>query len=298
MPSIVVSVGGSTPTVLLPGDLIGRSPTAALCLDDPRISEVHAYVSLRGGELFLLGLRGRLGVDGQVVRKLALRAGTRVDLARDLTLHIEQVALPDRVLAIEGDGLPRQALEGTCSLVFDPEPSLQPGAVPGASLQLWTHQGVWRCRPRGGTAAEVTPGQTWTLEERTFRAAWVPVSTSGATPTASVGRLRPPLVVRARYDSVTFERDDEIALVLSGRNAQLMSELIAFDGPVRWETLAGEIWGRDADPRSHRPKLDVTLGRLRRQLAAVGLPRDLVRSDGSGHLELVLEPRDRVIAEL
>lgn len=40
-----------------PGDLIGRLPGAALQIADPRVSEAHAMVSLRAGELVLLALR-------------------------------------------------------------------------------------------------------------------------------------------------------------------------------------------------------------------------------------------------
>jgi len=299
LPSAVVALEGTGgTTVLLPGDLIGRSATAALSIDDPRISEVHAYLSLRGGQLVLLALRGRLGVDGKVVRRVPLRAGLKVQLARDLALHCRGVHLPDRVLAIEGDGLPRQVLEGTCSLVFDPDPTLEPGYVSHAPLQLWTHDGTWRARLRDGDIRQVSPDQSWTFGERSFRPVWVPVDATGTTPTEAAGRLRPPLVLRARYDSVQIERDDEVILLLSGRSAQVLSELIAFDGPVRWETLAAEIWGRTQDPVSLRPKLDVTVGRLRRKLASAGLPTDMVHSDGCGHLQLVLEPRDRVHAEL
>ena len=50
--------------LLGPGDLIGRSPTAALHIDDPRISEAHSMVSLRGSQLKLLALRGRHSVYG------------------------------------------------------------------------------------------------------------------------------------------------------------------------------------------------------------------------------------------
>lgn len=299
LPSAVVTLDGAPgSTVLLPGDLIGRSSTAALCIDDPRVSEVHAYLSLRGGQLVLLALRGRLGVEGQVVRRVPLRGGLQVDLARDFSLQIVSVHLPNRVLALEGDGLPRQVLEGTCSLLFDPEPTLEPGYVSHAPLQLWTHDGTWRARLRDGGTQKVQAEQRWTFGGRTFRPVWVPVDVTGSTPTEGAGRLRPPLVLRARYDSVQIERDDEVVLVVSGRGAQLLSELIAFDGPVRWETLAAEIWGRTSDPASLRPKLDVTVGRLRRKLASAGLPTGMVYSDGCGHLQLVLEPRDRVHADL
>ena len=56
---------------LIPGDLIGRMHTAALHLDDGRVSEAHAMVSLRDGSLRLLSLRG-----GFSVGRGSRRAGT------------------------------------------------------------------------------------------------------------------------------------------------------------------------------------------------------------------------------
>ena len=48
-----------------PGDLIGRTPSAAAVIDDPRIAEAHAFVSLRHGELHLLSLRRMVVVAGK-----------------------------------------------------------------------------------------------------------------------------------------------------------------------------------------------------------------------------------------
>lgn len=44
-----------TEWLLGPGDRIGRLASAALTIDDARVSEAHAMISLRGGELRLLG---------------------------------------------------------------------------------------------------------------------------------------------------------------------------------------------------------------------------------------------------
>lgn len=298
LPSCVVDVPGAGQVLLLPGDLIGRSEAATLVVDDPRVSEVHAYVSLRGGQLVLLGLRGRLGLDGQIVTEVVLAPGQRIALARDFEIAVRGVTLPDRVLALEGDGLPRQILAGTCALVLDPEPSLAPGYFADAPLQLWRHGERWRARAGKGDATTVEPGQSWRIAGRTFTAVTVHLHDAGARPTASTGRLESPLHLVARYDSVHIARDGEVALVLGGRAAQLVSELVAFAGPVYWSTLAGEIWGSNEDPQSLRAKLDVTLRRLRDKLAASDLRRDLVRNDGSGNVELVLQPGDTVSAEL
>jgi len=58
-----------------PGDVIGRSDRAALCLSEPYISEAHAMVSLRSGELKLLSLRGPFSGDGQPPSQAPLPGG-------------------------------------------------------------------------------------------------------------------------------------------------------------------------------------------------------------------------------
>ena len=67
------------------GDLIGRLGTAALHLDDARISEAHAMISLRGEELKLLALRGRFAVGNKPLSGLTLAEGQRISFARGLT---------------------------------------------------------------------------------------------------------------------------------------------------------------------------------------------------------------------
>ena len=82
-------------------------------------------------------------------------------------------------------------------------------------------------------------------------------------------------------------------MALSGIGARIISELVACDGPVSWEVLAAMIW-RDADGTDLRGRWDVALARLRRKLIESDLRRDLVRSDGAGHLELFLTEHDGV----
>ncbi len=53
-----------------------------MSLDDPRISEAHALLSLRGGALHLLSLRRMIAVDGKPVSGVELRRGLVVALAR------------------------------------------------------------------------------------------------------------------------------------------------------------------------------------------------------------------------
>ena len=74
-------MAASARVTLVPGDLVGRIWSAALRLDDPGVSEAHALVSLRGEELWLLGLRGRFLVEGQPRTEVAMAPGMRVRLS-------------------------------------------------------------------------------------------------------------------------------------------------------------------------------------------------------------------------
>ncbi len=73
------------------GGLIGRAATAQLRLDDPSVSEAHALVSLRGRELRVLALRGRVLVNDAPVAEATLRARQRVGLGPNVVLVVEEV---------------------------------------------------------------------------------------------------------------------------------------------------------------------------------------------------------------
>ena len=85
--------------------MIGRVWSAALVLDDPRISEAHALVSLRNRSLRLMALRGALTVDGRDVDSVTLAPGLRVELADGVSLTVEAVELPTHSLVLCGAAL-------------------------------------------------------------------------------------------------------------------------------------------------------------------------------------------------
>jgi hypothetical protein len=275
------------------GDVIGRLWSAALQLNDARISEAHALISLRGDALMLLALRGRLAVAGKQSSSVTLVPGLQVHLARDLALQVAEVELPTRVLALEGDGLPRQVLNGVCSLRTNPRPELVPRYQSGAAAHIWSDGDQWRVRTPEGEL-EVQPDTTFAVNGRTFRAVAVDLATANATATRVRGTLQAPLRVVAQYDTVHVLRQDEAGLALSGLGARVISELVAFDGPVGWQVLAREIWPDEEDAPALRRKLDVTLARLRKKLRLAGVRTDLVRADGFGHFELFLYDGDHV----
>lgn len=275
------------------GDLIGRLWSAALSLPDARISEAHAMVSLRGQELQLLPLRGRFTVDDRRVPSVVLEPGQRITLAEGLDLVVEGLSLPAAVFAVEGEGLTRVAVSGVCSLLTRPRPELVPRLVPEAAAHIWGDGEGW-CLTMDGVSRPLHVGDVWTLDGREFRAVSLPLSSGGRTATRLDPSASRPLRLVAQFDSVHIHGGAGEPLALSGRAARLVCEVVAFDGPVPWEVLAGELWPEEDDTHLLRHKLDVTLSRLRSRLRDAGIRPDLIRSDGFGKVELFLHEGDRV----
>lgn len=275
------------------GDLIGRLWSAALSIPDARVSEAHAMVSLRGQELKLMALRGRFAVAGKPSASVALEVGQRILLAEGLELLVDEVSLPAAVFAVEGDGLPRVAVTGVCSLLTRPRPELVPRLVPGAPAHLWGDGEGW-CLSINGATRPVKPGDTWEVDGRRFAAVALALDTGGRTATRLDGGVARVVRIVTHFDTAHLYPDGGEALALSGLAARVLSEVVAFAGPVPWEVLSRELWPDEDDVHLLRHKLDVTLSRLRSRLREGGVRPDLVRSDGFGNVELFLHDGDHV----
>lgn len=292
-----LSIAGGGSYALGPGDFIGRLAIAAMPLDDGRISEAHAMVSLRGRELKLLALRGQFAVDGQVCEQVVLRPGLVIEPAPGLQLVVDEVRLPEEVLALEGEGLPRQILTGTVSITTKPTVRLWPRYRDDAEAYVWDNGESWRVRIGDGAARELTPGRELKVAGKVLRVVAVALGEAGGTPTRLDGALRPALHIIARYDTVHIHVEGRPALVLDGISARIVSELAELGGPASWDVLAGEIWKGDDDRMSLRSRWDVALTRLRRKLREGRVRPDLVRAGGTGQVELLLYPEDRLERE-
>ncbi|MCO4764417.1 MAG: hypothetical protein KC502_23095 [Myxococcales bacterium] len=284
---------GSTST-LSPGDFIGRLGNAALHLDDGRISEAHAMVSLRGQELKLLSLRGLFAVGGQPVKEAVLRPGLVIEPARGLRLEVVDVVLPELVLAIEGQGLPRQLLSGATSLFLTPKPRLLPRYKGEADAHIWNTGEGWRLRIGTDDAVSLSPGQVFELRGVPFLAVGVSLEQAARQETRLDGAVQLPLRIVASYDTVHVHRLGLSALALDGISARIVSELVAVGGPASWQVIAQEIWRHEDDRGQLRRKWDVNLARLRRKLRVAGVRDDLLRSGGTGQVELLLYDGDQV----
>lgn len=279
------------------GDLIGRLWTAGLVLDDPRVSEAHALVSLRGGDLMLLSLRRLFAVNGKPVSEVVLRAGMRVALAEGLALEVEAVCLPEAVLWLEGPGLVATALPGVCSLRLTPRVELVNSHVAGADAWIWSTGLDWRLRLGTEPDRPLRPDEPFEIQGQHFRARLRPLAESGHENTRQEGGVHNPMRLVARYDSVQIHRPGQPVHVVSGTPGRILSELVAMGGLVEWLVVGQQIWPDESDEWLLRRKWDVNLGRLRQKLRDGHVRADLLRADGLGHIELVLYEGDELTDE-
>jgi len=259
-------------------------------LDDPRVSEAHAMVSLRGRQLKLLALRGRIWQRGATVSSLVLEAGATFSLGHGLDFVVQAITLPQSVLGVEGPGLARQALGGVASIYVRPTPQLVPGFAEDADGVLWGEDDLWFFRPTAGEQSAVGPGDTRDINGLTIRFVAIPLGEASESTTLS-GTL--PLTIVAGYDTVQVHQGEATAF-LSGIPARIISELVDYGVAVEWETIAASLWTQGQDRASLRPRFDMALSRLRRKLRDAGIRDDFIVSSGHGHLELVLRERDRI----
>ncbi|TNE84800.1 MAG: FHA domain-containing protein [Deltaproteobacteria bacterium] len=289
---VVLKTVDGTEHTLFHGDIIGRLWSAALHLNDGRVSEAHAMVSNRGRELKLLSLRGKFRVDGEVLRDVVLAEGQTIELAPGVAIEVVEVLPPTELLALRAPGLGARIIAGVVSLTGGDQPAIQPGWRPG-TCQVWpTGDGWMRAHPEGPVL--VTDGATWEVEGARFSASFVE---HGAVRPTEDGGQRARLRVVAHYDTVHVHNLSQgTVLVVSGRPARLISELVIIGQPVDWHTLALELWG-GADRDVLRRRWDMMLSRLRRKLRTGGIRSDLVFADGTGLVQLVLGAQDEVVDE-
>ncbi len=276
---------------LVPGDLVGRLWTAALQIDDGRISEAHALVSLRDGRLQLIALRGAFAVRGKRLEQVVLEPGLEIQLARGLHLQVIELHLPEHVLGLEGPGLPRQTLPGVASILAGPR--LVAGWREDALVWCWaTGDGVRL--EQDGQRRELRAGDELSLGGQTLRAVAIPLQTAGRAATRRQGSLQRPLLIAAHFDTVQIHRAGLPPVPVGGKPARLISELVAVGTSLSWQALAQELWPDEEDLNLLRGRLDVVLSRLRRKLRARGIRSDLVQPDGAGQFKLLLYEQDRV----
>ncbi len=276
------------------GDLVGRLWTATLQLSDARVSEAHAMVSLRGGQLKLLALRGLFAVGGKPRKDLVLQAGQRIAFARGLEVEVVDLVLPEWVVGLEGDGLPRQPLPGACSLVLRPNPALVSRVQEGHVAVFWSTGEGWLVQLPGQEPEPLEPGWSLEVEGCRFDAVQIGLSRAGQDKTRMAGAVNAPLRLELHWDTVHLHRDGLPTVTLKGHPARVLSELASVGTSLGWQELAGALWKDEPHRDKLRRRFDTVMNRLRGKLRDAGVRTDLVRPDGAGNFALVLKPEDAV----
>ena len=265
-------------------------------LADERVSEVHAMVSLRGGDLRLLCLRGAVGVGGKLVDDPILEVGQTLQLAPDVEIVVVELRLPQTVLSISGAGLGTRVLTGVCSLFLDGAPRLAAGRRAEASAWFYDDGRAWYLRRPGQEESELlTAGGSIEIDGWTGTVVAKPLAQVGAPTLRSEAYI--PVRIEAFYDTVRFFRSGTLITQLHGLGARLVSELIEFEQPVAWEIVAAQLWPGTEDRWVLRRRWDTLLRRVRTALAEAGLRSDLLCSDGTGCVAIVAYPSDELISE-
>lgn len=280
-----------------PGGIIGRLDTAACRIQDPRVSEAHALVSLRGEAFYALSLRGRLKVDGESVDESMLLTGQHIELADGVVLRVTDVVIPDTLLAMQVNARPPTILSATVySLRTAPVVELVSEYIEDAPLRLWSTAQGWTLAVEGGAPQPVRAGRSWQVAGAALRA--VDLDLADASAPATVGHVAADaLTLVLRYTAVHIHRARRDPVVFDGLRARLITELGLMRQTAPWEVLARELWPGDEDMALVRPRWDRLLARVRQTLRDASIREDLVRPDGCGNVELYLQPGDRVVDE-
>lgn len=248
-------------------------------------------MSLRGGGLRLLALRGRFDVEGVTLLDVELRTGMTLTIA-DIPFTIVAVVLPSRTLGLELPGLGAVALPPVASLRSGPTGvELRPGFVAEADAVVWHDGDGHRVRTRGGAESTLGGGDVLALGSHRVLAVWLPRADSDPTAPDEASH---PLELTLRHDTVHVHHHGR-RLTIDGVPARLVTELALIGQPVEWRVVAGEIWSDEDDETALRRRWDRGLARLRATLRSLGLREDLVRRTGAGRVELYLHPGDTVV---
>ncbi|MFT4978980.1 MAG: hypothetical protein ACI8S6_004890 [Myxococcota bacterium] len=284
---------------LRPGDIIGRAITAALQLDDPRVSEAHAMVSLRGEQMYLLALRGQISIDGVPEDEVRLHPAQELYLAEDVALRVEQVILPDKILALRLGQQPLRPLRAPIYSVLTAleEPEMVPQFVADAAARMWSTTDGWTLQIADRPPEILRANRSWDLGGVELASAQLPLSELSQRSTSMGSSRYEKLQLVVRYTSVHILRENRAPAILTGLPAQLLTELAVMGCPAYWQVVAEQLWRDGAPPRRLRRRWDRTLERLRAALAESGIRDDLVRADNQGNYEAFLLPSDEMLDE-
>lgn len=303
VPSVRFGLPDGSEVTLGPGALIGRLPTATLCWPDPSLSEARALVSVRGGELALLGLRGPLRSERHGrLQDVPLTEGDRITLSDLLWLQVRGLGLPERVPCLRCPD-PVPLLLSVAALVADGGGRLHlvAGSRDDALARVWSGGATWFLQAPGASAIALEVGMEVSVGGRTLTVDTVLLRSIAGERTRLPAWAHPALTVTIGPDQTSVRAEDGRTVLFDGKAAVLLHFLNDIGGPVPWERFSRRLWRKNLqDPYERRQAQDSLiklLDRMRGELASQGFRTDLVRSDGRGNYQLHVEPDDVVEVE-
>ena len=255
-------------------------------MNDPAISEFHAYVTFRNGALALLPLRGTLRLFDTVVRDLVLEVGQRIELRPGLDLVVEEISLPQEVVEVRA-GTGWVPLTST-SVGMTMDGRLVQPTDADACVRLWTNGDGWFGSAEDETVVRLDHG-TATVGGIVIELRHTNLRAASTAATVGAGTL--PLTIQARFDSVLIHRIGLPIARLSGVPARILTTLAELAGPTHWSVAAAEVWPSIKRPEALRRRWDRGLHSLRSKLGDLGIRQDLFRTQG-GLAEVCLTPDD------
>ena len=269
------------------GDIIGRMELAALPIEDARISEAHAMISLREGELRLLALRGRFRVRGELCAQIALAPGLEIELAQGISLIIHEVHLPDEVLGIEIPGLSRMALPQTMTLFAGSPPSIRPGYDSSGDAIFWTLDGDHRVTLPDQQTKQLQTGDKLQIKDLQVQIVSIPVNYASRTKTIPFHASS--LKLEVLENSVRIVQDETSSALISGLPGKILGALLLHGPTMTWEQIVEFVWPGDCSLElALRRRFDCNLARLRARLQRLGMPAQMIRMSGTGLVTLEL----------
>ena len=287
--------GQQEPIHLAPGDFIGRSYKASLILSDPRISEAHAMLSLRGQSLKLLALRGRFRHEGQVLLELDLKPGQAIELAKDIWLNCVEVCLPKHIPALRINQLPPVVLTNTISIFLTADPYIKQGVQPQADAMIWSSGDSWHITFGDGPSQRLNIGDQWAHDDHLIHVLDITRREEAQLFTRS--HIQQPLTLNVVDQRVHIHNEVDPPVIISGVPGKILAALLRQSGSAHWTAIARQVWLNDkAGEDVLRPRFDVGLGRLRQQMKALFNTEDaLLEFDGTGILSIHLSKQDTIL---
>ena len=289
--SVRVRTESGAESTLHAGDIVGRISTAALLVDDPRVSEAHALVSLRRGRFVLLALRRLIVVACRPVRDVELRRGVRIELAPGRGFEVLDVRIPDQVLAVTARGLGVRRLGPVVSLFGGASPRVVGQYRSDAPCHVWSLGEQWRLRMNEVTQS-VKAGDSVAVQGTNFSFVSTDLRKDAPESTQCPEGCFGALKLVTFFDGAEIHRAGHPILTVGGVGARILTELAALDGPAHWQLVAGEVWddADQRDPMELRQRWDTAVLRLRKKLQGADVRADLLRADGNGYFQLGARP--------